>query len=280
MRGIYNAILMVLIMAVSGGIVSLIWIAASRILRCNKSACLSYTLLKCVVLGYLLPVIIPLKWYKSEMSGADLLCSIDGCKRTGLEIVFGIWCAGMALAIMLQILRRCHLKKAFRAKVPVRWEESILLEELRQRMGIREKVRIYKCYGVLSPCIYGIWNPRIFLPVMPFEKEQLEMILYHELMHLKRKDLFWKMLFGLLNIIFWFTPFSWVMMKEMCRWAEISCDELCCRRYSVRLYFGTMGDLLIREGNRAPKYLFRCSGGMEEFCRRVACIMKNSEENR
>lgn len=261
-------VIKIFIMAMSGGAASLIWGAACCVLQRYGKTGMIYTLLKCVILGYLLPVTVSLKCYGT-----------DEYKKTGSGILFGIWCAGIAVSTIIQLLRQSRLKRSFKAKIPVRQEEYILLEELRQKMGIRKKVHIYKCYGVLSPCIYGTWKSGIFLPVMPFKKEQLEMIFYHELTHLRRQDLIWKRIFVLLRIIFWFNPFSWVMLEKICSWAEASCDEICCRRYPARLYFEMMSDLLIEAGSKAPIYTFQYSKGAEEFCWRAGCIIKNSERS-
>ena len=69
-------------------------------------------------------------------------------------------------------------------------------------MGIRKNISLYQGYGVESPFIFGVRNPKIFLPIMDLSMEELEMVLYHELIHYKQKDTFWKPLFGLLSNIY------------------------------------------------------------------------------
>lgn len=276
MNWICNIMLLLYTAAVSGGMLSLIWIVSCRILQRSGNTCRIYALLKCVISGYLLPFAALFQWNGTDASDR-LPHTISGCIREHMGILFGIWCAGMAVSMAIQFFQWSCLKRILRVKIPARQEERMLLAQLLQRMGIRKKVHIYKCYGILSPCIYGIFQTRIFLPAASLERGSLEMMLLHELTHLKQRDTLWKPILVLLTSIFWFTPFSWFVAKQMVRWAEASCDERCCKCCSPRRYFGMMGELLIKNGNPQSQYVSRWTEGAGDFSWRVERIMRGGK---
>lgn len=274
MEWTYGIIMKVLLMAASGAALSVLALAACRALRRRKDARLMCAPLKCAAFAYLLPAALPLE---GVVSGA---CAAGGRNTAVIGIAFGIWCAGMAVSASAQAVRLHRFRRLLRARLPVRWEEYMLLTDLRRQMGIRKKVEIYRCYGILSPCIHGVRKPKVFLPVIPLGEEQLEMIFYHELLHVKRRDLLWKKLFVLLSIVFWFVPFLRSMLTMLCRCAEADCDARCCEHYSARRYFKMMGELLVKAGDAAPECVSRCGGGMEEFCWRAARMIRSAGQEK
>lgn len=73
------------------------------------------------------------------------------------------------------------------------FEEREHFREVCLRLGIPEgKVRLYHSYHVLSPCLVGVWRPRIFLPEEIYSRAEREIIFLHELTHYRRKDLWLK----------------------------------------------------------------------------------------
>lgn len=53
----------------------------------------------------------------------------------------------------------------------------------------------------------------------------MKLVLTHELMHLKRKDLWVKMLALFAGTVHWFNPLVHVLRKDISTWGELSCDE-------------------------------------------------------
>lgn len=280
MNWMCDVMLMLCITAVSGGMLSLLWMISCRVLRRYGNACLIYTLLKCVMPGYLVPFAAFFKWYGGAAGACRLSYMTSGCMQVYMEMLFGIWCTGMAGTMAGQLLRWRNFQRMLRAKVPAGQKECLLLESLKRQMGIRQTIHMYKSYGILSPCIYGFLRPKLVLPPVSLQKEQLEMILVHELTHLKQKDLFWKPVFAVLNSMFWFSPCIWLVTKQVCRWAEASCDETCCRRYPSRLYFEMMSEMLIKTESRPPEYISLWSESFREFRWRVTCVMRGGRKSR
>lgn len=70
----------------------------------------------------------------------------------------------------------------------------------------------------------GIINPLILLPQTNYSSGELSFILRHELVHWKRKDLWYKALVLLATTIHWFNPIVYLMAKTIAIQCEVSCD--------------------------------------------------------
>lgn len=70
----------------------------------------------------------------------------------------------------------------------------------------------------------GFIKPKILLPKESFPENQLEFILKHELIHYKRKDVWYKCLVLFAASIHWFNPVVYLMTKAIGNQCEISCD--------------------------------------------------------
>lgn len=112
-----------------------------------------------------------------------------------------------------------HLR--FRFKVG----DAVLVENL--PAGLKRRVRIKTSDRIDSPLTYGIFRPVILMPKNIFsdESKSSEYILAHELTHIKRFDVLYKLLTVIAVSLHWFNPFAWVMLVLANRDIELSCDE-------------------------------------------------------
>ncbi len=83
---------------------------------------------------------------------------------------------------------------------------------------------VYQCDCVPSPFVYGLLNPRIYLPYS-VPKRDIPYVLAHETTHIKRKDHIVKALAMLALSFHWFNPLLWLAFKGLCRDIELACDE-------------------------------------------------------
>lgn len=99
---------------------------------------------------------------------------------------------------------------------------------LRIRRMLEEAVafqdNVYLCDAVNSPFIFGLLHPGIYLP-SDINERQLDYVLAHERIHLKRLDHVWKTLGYFLLSVYWFNPLVWVAYILLCRDIELACDE-------------------------------------------------------
>jgi beta-lactamase regulating signal transducer with metallopeptidase domain len=78
-----------------------------------------------------------------------------------------------------------------------------------------------------SPLLIGVWRPKIIVPDQVLEKyrlNDLQLMLAHELAHLKRGDLLWNWIPELGQILFFFHPLLRVSRLRLKQIQEIACD--------------------------------------------------------
>ena len=83
---------------------------------------------------------------------------------------------------------------------------------------------IYLSEKVVSPAVYGVFKPRIVLP-SSYQDRDIELIVLHENMHIRRADNLWRILAFALTAIHWFNPLCWIFLKQFLADLELSCDE-------------------------------------------------------
>lgn len=83
---------------------------------------------------------------------------------------------------------------------------------------------IYKIDTIKTPFVFGLVNPKIYLPNNLSETEEFY-IIKHEETHIKRKDHIIKFVAFLIVLIHWFNPIVWFAFYLMGEDMELSCDE-------------------------------------------------------
>ncbi|WP_227019648.1 M56 family metallopeptidase [Sinanaerobacter chloroacetimidivorans] len=111
------------------------------------------------------------------------------------------------------------------------FEDYQLVKECKTAICMKRRVDVYESDKVESPFVYGIFRPRVMLPVSAAyssdgqEREQLRHILLHELYHIKRFDYLVKPLAFLALCVHWFNPVLWAAFRLFDKDMEMSCDE-------------------------------------------------------
>lgn len=77
------------------------------------------------------------------------------------------------------------------------------------------------------PMTYGIWRPMILLPQasLQWPPQRLQMVLLHELAHVKRRDCLWQLLAHLVTSLHWFNPLAWLAASRLRNHRELACDD-------------------------------------------------------
>lgn len=96
------------------------------------------------------------------------------------------------------------------------------LHEMKDATHLRD--HIYLSDKIVSPAVYGMIKPRIILPTA-YQDKDIELIILHENMHIRRADNLWRVLAFLIVAVHWFNPLCWVFLKLLLEDLELSCDE-------------------------------------------------------
>ena len=103
-----------------------------------------------------------------------------------------------------------------------------LVDRLRHQLGIRTSVKIKVLSRPVGPAVIGLFRPTILLPAAIVEHKlaaEIEPLVAHELIHIRRGDLWWAALQTLATRLLWFHPLVWLASKMVTRESERSCDE-------------------------------------------------------
>lgn len=101
---------------------------------------------------------------------------------------------------------------------------TIRLHKSRRFLGRQGRTRIYVSSAVKSPCLAGL-IPAVYLTEDVLQTDSTELILRHELTHLRHLDFLWSFCRTAAVIAYWWNPFIWLAAICSKRDAELACDE-------------------------------------------------------
>ena len=146
-----------------------------------------------------------------------------------LMVCILIWGIVAAIVFAYQIKRYSWFANTIsRWSEPVKDEFSLsIFRDVKEKLGLgNKKIEFRICEFTNSSLLTGFLQPVVVLPKKQFEADELELILHHELIHYKRRDLYVKFLSALAVSIHWFNPIVHWMTALMQADMEASCDEI------------------------------------------------------
>lgn len=139
------------------------------------------------------------------------------------------WLLGMLLCWFYLISGLFHLHYLQRHKVtllPPEWNARF--DHLCQQMRVSRKVGLYISEIVDEPITFQFLKPVILLPVSLFTGltiTQIEVLILHELAHIRRRDFAVNLLQTLIEILFFYHPALWWISREIREEREHCCDD-------------------------------------------------------
>lgn len=146
------------------------------------------------------------------------------------EILKIIWLlCGLVIAFFFIGSHWFHTR-TYRMALPAQGE---YFKQWKKTHCLRRKIEIRKSDRIMIPLTYGIIKPVIVLPAYKnITEENLEAVLDHEFVHVKRFDVLLKWILVLLCSFYWYNPLIWVMYIFANRDIELSCDETLLKQHS------------------------------------------------
>lgn len=163
----------------------------------------------------------------SEMAQAGTMADIAFKSDISYtQILTAVWIAGIIIFASYQLISYVSFKRLTK-----RWSEEICDDQMRRAFeeaksfaGVKRNIGFKRCKTVTTPMVFGVVKPVLLLPHMDFTGEELPIILRHELVHLRRHDIWYKLLLITARTIHWFNPFAYMMVKAANRDMELACD--------------------------------------------------------
>ncbi|MCC8101168.1 MAG: M56 family metallopeptidase [Clostridiales bacterium] len=170
--------------------------------------------------------------------------------RTGMEvpvlsILMVIWMLGMLFFLFRYIASGLRLGRGLR-----RWKrrpgEAVLQSYQAMTEADRKAPELWVCPILTTPMVAGLFSPAIYLPHENYSSQELEMIFTHERTHLKRRDIWYKLVLFAARTVHWMNPFVWKLTRSAMANLEVSCDgDVVADKNSQ--YRKAYGEMLLRE---------------------------------
>ena len=140
------------------------------------------------------------------------------------KALIGLW-AGIVILIILSQVYRFYLFRHNLRKYLLPFDNcDDLLDSIKADMNITKKVSVYYCGAEISPFTCGVKSPIIILTSLVTDDSE-ELILRHELQHIKSHDLIYRIAALFIVLIHCFNPLSYLFLKELKEVQEMNCDE-------------------------------------------------------
>jgi beta-lactamase regulating signal transducer with metallopeptidase domain len=147
-----------------------------------------------------------------------------------LPAIVLVWLAGACLAA-LRPLWGWYTARRLRTTGVTRVPDAmhVILERTARRLKLDQTVELLQSAWVQSPAVVGYLRPVILLPVCVvtgLPESELELILAHELAHIRRHDYLVNLLQTLAETLFFYHPAVWWLSRQIRNERENCCDDV------------------------------------------------------
>ena len=152
------------------------------------------------------------------------------------------------------------------------------IDALLDRFRFSRDPRICMSNSHRAPLTFGVFRPTVLLPEdLPVGDAQFQLILAHELAHIRRKDCLRKLLLTVCLCLYWWNPLVWLMVWLANRDMELACDEAVLRALGPdckKAYALTLLDMAQRNPKSAPLCSGFAKSSAEERIRAILCFKR------
>ena len=147
------------------------------------------------------------------------------------SILFWCWAAGAAAFVIWQGAALAAFRRTVRRwrRAAAREDYLALLDETARELNVRAPEMIV-CEAVTTPAVTGVFRPTLLLPHEQYDTHALRFILRHELCHLKRRDMLFKLVLLAANAMHWFNPMAYLLLRQADEDIELACDSAATQR--------------------------------------------------
>lgn len=151
--------------------------------------------------------------------------SIDIMTVSWQSVVLMVWLIGALLVLARFVVGMLRVRRLIRAATPLM--DLALIDELSRQLNLGRSVRVLRSEQSVMPMTSGVLFPVVLLPQDADEWaiDRRQVVLLHELIHVKRRDLLTQTLAQIVCAIYWFNPLAWVAVRQLRNEQESACDE-------------------------------------------------------
>ncbi|QWG36967.1 M56 family metallopeptidase [Bacillus mycoides] len=144
------------------------------------------------------------------------------------KVTLYIWIFGVVILAMITCIMNRRLFSYIKKQPNITDEKIVgIFENCKKSMAIKKKIPLRLAGKISSPTVFGFFRPRVLLSsrhMKVLNEQQLQYIFYHELSHMKRRDIAVNWVMYSLIILNWFNPILWYAYSCMREDQELACD--------------------------------------------------------
>jgi beta-lactamase regulating signal transducer with metallopeptidase domain len=198
-----------------------------------------------------------------------------------IPLILALWMAGVLLFTLRLAVGWAYITRLRATATPVTDEWRSLLDDLKQQFRLTANITLSESSRISVPAVVGFFKPVILVPVGVFtglSQQQAEAVLLHELSHIRRHDFLINALQSLLEVLYFFNPFVWMLSSTARNEREYCCDDQVVNRYHPRVYAEALTYL---ENFRLskPALAISLSGERNNLLYRIQRFMEKSRRN-
>jgi|GEM_PF-1933823 len=140
-----------------------------------------------------------------------------------------VWLAGAAIVAFRLVAGVVHTKEVVRNARPCgKGDLDSVLAVCSERIGLRRRVRLLLSDQANIPFVWGWRRSVIVLPqrALRWSRRRLEMVVLHELAHIRRYDPVTVLMAWLAVTVYWFNPLIWLAARRLTVEKERASDDL------------------------------------------------------
>lgn len=168
----------------------------------------------------------------NEVAQISYSLGMDGVASEFWFVLCLIWALSVGAALAISVMQYWRVVRKLKHAATISLPElELRVDQLRKSLGLRRPVELKVIDGTLGPVVLGFFQPTLVLPAILVQGKSVDTIvplLAHELIHLRRGDLWWAVLQVIARSLFWFHP--------AVRWAELQLTqaaEQCCDQETI-----------------------------------------------
>ncbi len=146
---------------------------------------------------------------------------ISMTRPSATAILFMIWVGSAALYLIISSLSSFLLRLSLESAKKLPTRDSL--------------IDLYVSKNIFSPLSMGMFPNRIYVPDYwnAITEKGRKVLLQHELAHIERKDGFVQFLQTVVQALYFFHPFVWLLNERINEYREMACDDYAIEKSSI-----------------------------------------------
>ncbi|PFL59484.1 methicillin resistance protein [Bacillus cereus] len=196
------------------------------------------------------------------------------------KVALYVWLAGVIILVVMTFITNRRLYSYIKKQPDITDEQvATVFNHCKQSMKMKKAVSLRLAGKIASPTVFSFFRPKVLLSkkhIKILNEQQLQYVFYHELAHIKRRDVAVNWIMYSLILLNWFNPILWYAYFCMREDQELACDAYALTfidKEEQIAYGHTIITLLEHYSYQAPS-LANLSRNKRTLKRRIVMIKK------